>query len=267
MAKAKKTKKKAKRKKKLPPVDLARFQAQDVLKAIATRAEDPKKVPKPLATALKKGDAELKKSRKVTAFLPCAKILDNQEWNIFGDLPGEVYVVALAFDLTGEGAELERAGEVFKKVGKTASRPLIVSSSPVFNGIYDGDNLPLLGDGITLYGPKDPNGLLDIHVAIMEDDGGYRELGGIIEEAAQKLEIAEKVGKLAELASMAAPEVFAAKVAVELLFYTVVASLKYNHDDVIQDFHFSALAHQHYLAGRHPFEFHGARGEFEIHVS
>ena len=98
------------------------------------------------------------------------------------------------------------------------------------------------------------------------NDGGYRELGAVIESTCKQLDIAAKLKELATLASLSAPQVWIAKTAVDLLFHTVVAALKNNHDDVIQDFHFSALAHQDYRAGKHPFEYRGARGIFEVIV-
>jgi hypothetical protein len=144
--------------------------------------------------------------------------------------------------------------------------PLIISTTPLFNNIYDASSLPLLGQGITLYGPKDPKGLLELHVAIMEDDGGYRNVGKAIEESAKKLELPRIVDKALHAASLSHPAVFVARNTFKLLFHMVVTLLENNHDDIIQDFHFSSLVHQKYLAGVHPFDYRGARGYIEVDV-
>jgi hypothetical protein len=235
------------------------------MKALSRVENRPKIVPARVKEALSEADGAPSPG-PVTAFLPECRILDNQESGFFTDLAAEVYVVGLAMDLTGEGGTMEHAPEIFHNVSRTASAPLVVSSTPLFNNIYDEDRLPLLGNGVVLYGPRDPGGLLDIHVAIMENDGGYRELGALIEKAAEQVKFPAVLEGALQAASLAKPEIFIVKNTFKLLFHTLVMLLQNNHDDVIQDFHFSALKHQRYLPGIHPFDYRGAKGYMQVHV-
>ncbi|GEM_PF-2826795 len=246
-------------------IDLGDVSAEQVLKALSRAERSPASVPGRVREALEEGETE-PPGRNVSIYLPQCRILDNQESGFFSDLGAEVYVVSLALDLTGEGAEHEHAPEIFRNVSRTASGPLVVSSTPLFNHIYDGDRLPLLGNGVMVYGPRDPEGLLDIHVAVMEDDGGYRELGALIEKAASEVKLPDVLDGALKAASLAKPEVFLVKNTFQLLFHTLVTFLKNNHDDVIQDFHFSSLKHQRYLPGVHPFAYRGAEGYLQVHV-
>jgi hypothetical protein len=140
----------------------------------------------------------------------------------------------------------------------------------MFADIRDDTDLPLYGNGVTLYGPKDPAGLLEFHTYIMEDDGGYRRLGQVIEQRAEQIGLAEKVAALADLsaeaASLGAPEVFALQLAARLFFTSVVIALQENRDDVIQDFHFSALSVQDYLAGIYDVDGPGASIQYVVDV-
>ncbi|MHC4597797.1 MAG: hypothetical protein ACYS47_02215 [Planctomycetota bacterium] len=244
-------------------IDLSSVSAEKVMKALSRAESMPEAVPERVKAALEAGEARPPGDR-VTVLMPKCQVLDNQESGFFTDMGAEVYVVGLAMDLTGKGATMEHAPEIFRNVARTASAPLIVSSTPLFNNIYDDDHLPLLGNGVVLYGPRDPGGLLDIHVAVMENDGGYRELGALIEKAAKEVELPSILEGALQAATLAKPEVFLLKNTFQLLFHTLVTLLKNNHDDVIQDFHFSALKHQRYLPGVHPFEYRGSKGYIKI---
>jgi hypothetical protein len=233
------------------------------MKAMSRVERRPQAVPERVREALRKAD-QVPAPSEVTVLLPKCQILDNQESGFFSDMAAEIYVVSLAMDLTGRGAAVEHASAIFQNVSRAASAPLIVSSTSLFNNIYDGDPLPLLGNGIVLYGPRDPMGLLDIHVAVMENDGGFRELGRRIEEAAEQVRLPEVIEGALQAASLAQPEVFLLRNTFRLLFHALIALLKNNHDDVVQDFHFSSLRHQRYLPGIHPFAYRGAKGYIKV---
>ncbi|MDQ7780536.1 MAG: hypothetical protein RDV41_12645 [Planctomycetota bacterium] len=247
--------------------ELIDVDSSSILKAMARRDDPGSTMPKEVKDALAGAERRVRNKKFITTVsLPRVTILDNQESGFFSDSAASVYVVSLALDLTGQGAALEASSEIFERVARTASMPLIVSATPLFNNVYDNTSLPLLGKGITLYGPKDPKGLLELHVAIMEDDGGYRDLGKIVEEAAKKLDLPAIVEGAINVASLSNPAIFIARNTFKLLFHTVVTLLENNHDDIIQDFHFSSLVHQQYLQGVHPFDYRGARGFIEIDV-
>ncbi|MHC4780672.1 MAG: hypothetical protein ACYTFG_19045 [Planctomycetota bacterium] len=246
-------------------IDLTNVSADRVMKALSRLESMPRAVPSRVKEALTAGETGTS-GGPVTVLLPKCQILDNQESGFFTDMGAEVYVVGLAMDLTGEGATFEQAPEIFHNVSRTASAPLIVSSTPLFNNIYDHDHLPLLGNGIVLYGPRDPKGLLDVHMAVLENDGGYRELGQLIEKAARQVDLPAVLDGALSAASLAKPEIFLLRNTFQLLFHTLITLLKNNHDDVIQDLHFSALKHQRYLPGIHPFQYRGAKGYLKIDV-
>jgi len=272
-------------------LNLSNFSSHAVMKALARKdtsdwSEHPE-VAKEIITAIEQAESEITSHEySVTAFLPKVQIITNKEssWLGLTDARAEIYVVSLALDLSGEddnNATKDAGGattnvidlkgtsaQIFEGVTRTASKKLIVKSTPIFNNIKEKDYLPLLGDGITLYGPKNPKGFLEIHCAIMEDDKGYRKLGEIIEETSRKLginQLLENALKL-DILSLGSAEIFALKSGFNLLFSGVIEALKNNKDDIIQDFHFSALAHQNYQAGIHPFTYRNANGYLKIDV-
>lgn len=100
----------------------------------------------------------------------------------------EVYIISLASDLHGESNHrplvLGAMNETLKDVSptvKTAMRFFAVSVSNVFQRIRTDQPLSLSGDGIVLYPPADPEGMLALHFVIVESDRGTRRAGRILE--------------------------------------------------------------------------------------
>jgi hypothetical protein len=100
----------------------------------------------------------------------------------------EIYIVSLASDLHGESNHrplvLGATNETLKDISptiKTAMKFFAVSVSNVFERIRADQPLSLSGDGIVLYPPADPNGMLALHFAIVESDRGTRRAGKILE--------------------------------------------------------------------------------------
>ena len=226
------------------------------------KADDVGALTPEMEEVLAQGDEIAKTPRQVTLSLKSCRVHGNQEekWHSFSDAPAEVYVAALAVDLSGTARNLEGANDVFKNVKQHDSKSISVSVSPPFKNVWDGDELPLFGGGIQLYGPLDPKGLLDVHILIMEDDGGYRKLGKIIEDAAKKIDLGGITEAAASAAGLSEPRVAAAKKAVTALAEMVSVALGANDDDVIQTIHWSALAHQGYLPGPLPFNYSAREG-------
>lgn len=254
---------------------LARLPSIEIMKALSLMESDSASRIRPdVRTALVEATTALTApnvpAKKVTVYIPSCHVHDNAEDNILiAGTTGQVYVLTLGVDLSGagqdvNGVEPEKPSGLFSGIAQEASRYTLVSVTPVFHGIRDHSSLPLLGNGITLYGPKDPKGFLELHAVIMEDDGGYRHLGQVIEDASRSLKLPDLVKAAVDAASLSSPEAFALKNGIELLFHAVVAGLKNNRDDVIQDLHFSALEHQGYLAGVHAFDQPGARGVLTV---
>ncbi|MCB0723103.1 MAG: hypothetical protein KDC73_00255 [Ignavibacteriae bacterium] len=211
--------------------------------------------------------------KKVTVTIPNCFIKDNQETGVWPIIDGkaQVYVVCLSVDLAGDGQDInslfpDKKSSIFKNIARNMTDKINISVSPIFNNIEDNMDLPLLGNGLTLYGPKDPKGLLSLHVAIMDDDDGYRKLGEILEETAQKEKINDLIDKALEFTSLSNPATLLLKTGFDLFFSSVITSLKNNDDDVIQDFHFSSLSVQNYLNGIHTIDRNGAKATLNVYV-
>jgi hypothetical protein len=237
-----------------------------------------------IVAAINEAEARVaSRPHSVSVFLPKVQVINNMEssWLGLRDKRAKIYVVSLALDLSGEaqqdtardtgGAPPEAlvkgtAGEIFEGVSRTASAKLVVRSTPLFSNILDRDSLPLLGNGICLYTPKDPGGLLELHGVIMEDDKAFRDLGKYIEQAAAQFDMDNLIASLLRVPGLHLGDsrVLKLRGIFSALFSVVVELLTRNRDDVIQDFHFSALAHQSYLKGIHPFETRNAKGHLMV---
>jgi len=100
----------------------------------------------------------------------------------------EIYVISLASDLHGEsnhrpyvvGAKNETLTQISAGI-ESAMKFFAVAVSNVFERVRADQPLSLSGDGIVLYPPADPKGMLALHFAIVESDHGTRNAGKIIE--------------------------------------------------------------------------------------
>ena len=100
----------------------------------------------------------------------------------------EIYIISLASDLHGEsnhrpyvlGAKNETLTQLSPDI-KAAMKFFAVSVSNVFERVRADQPLSLSGDGIVLYPPADPNGMLALHLAVVESDHGTRQAGKILE--------------------------------------------------------------------------------------
>ena len=273
-------------------MNLQDYNAHDLIHALSLAQSEPSKgeLRKGLLTELERANQVVAETDfRVSVFLPQATIINNRESRkrIFKkriDASAEVYVVSLALDLSGIEGESLRVGnvtaekeaviglpkgvdkQIFSNITRTASKGFVVNSTPIFHDIYDRDSLPLLGNGIRLYGPRDPKGFLELHVAIMEDDNAYRNLGKFVEETAQAIGIQKLILEATQAVSISNPVVGLLSNAFGELFNSVLNRMKNNEDDVIQQLHFSSIAHQGYREGIIPFERSGASGHLEVVV-
>lgn len=209
----------------------------------------------------------------VSVYMPYCYIKDNQETGLWPFKSGDaqVYVVSLALDLSGSpsninGIDQSKKSPIGDIITRTTNMNFNISVTPLFNNVLDNEKLPLSGNGIMLYGPKDPIGLLELHVAIVEDDEGFRKLGNILEQEINKSQVIELIKNVTSLGTLANPQVIVLRNAFQLLFSSIVLSLQNNQDDIIQELHFSSLYHQEYLSGIHTLDGQGAKIEFVVDV-
>jgi len=100
----------------------------------------------------------------------------------------EIYVISLASDLHGKsnhrpqvvGASNQTLSRLTPGV-KSAMEFFAVAVSNVFPRISPKQPLSLTGDGIVLYPPTDPGGMIALHFVIVESDKGKRDVGGFLE--------------------------------------------------------------------------------------
>lgn len=267
------------------------FESDDLLLALRNLDTNGEDFDPAIRDALIEADESVKDtSYTVSAFLPSLRVFNDAEsrrrWlglRKRRDRPAQVYVVTLGLDLTGfednavRGHVETESGaavglpdgvseEIFESVSRTASSRFRIRSTPIFHNIRDGESLPLLGNGILLYGPTDPKGLLGLHVAVMEDDKAYRSLGRYVEETAKQMKIDELIEAAIAATSLGNPVVRVLSSAFKGFVSAVISRLKQNEDDVIQQLHFSSLAHQGYKQGVVPFERRNAEGHLLIDV-
>jgi len=102
-------------------------------------------------------------------------------------LDREIYVVSLASDLRGQSNHRPEAvgasNETLKSISpeiEAAMKFAVVAVSNIFHHIDKNQPVSLSGDGIVLYPPADPEGMLALHFAVVESDKGSRDIGQIL---------------------------------------------------------------------------------------
>lgn len=185
-----------------------------------------------LVTLIREADQAIDASGDLglTVSFEQVKILDAQaggfDWG-----RGEVYIATSILD--GSGAQPD-----FK--------------TQLFEGIHDGDSLPL-GDGGILVGLlKNPRWFVDLHMVIMESDSDIRALGQAIDTARKQSGLADLVSAAAALAAFDPTMITKVVTAVDAFLVVLGGILAANGDDHIATVHDFYLKHQAFGAGRHP---------------
>jgi hypothetical protein len=158
------------------------------------------------------------------------KILDAQaggfDWG-----RGEVYVITSILD--GSGLQPN-----FK--------------TQLFEGIHDGDTLPL-GEGGMLVGfIKNPRWFVDLHMVIMESDDDIRSIGQAIENARKQSGLTDLIKGIGAAAAFDPTMITKVVAGVDAFLVVLSGILSANGDDHIATVHDFYLKHQAFGAGRHP---------------
>jgi hypothetical protein len=113
-----------------------------------------------------------------------------------GERTKEIYVVSLASDTHGASNHRPLAVGSDNETLRTATSGIsaamevfVVAVSNVFTKIKPKQPLSLSGDGIVLYPPADPAGMLALYFAIVESDHGKRNTGKLLEGIFGKPEV------------------------------------------------------------------------------
>jgi len=169
----------------------------------------------------------------------------------------ELYVVSFASDLRGESNHRPPAvGAANKTLAsftpdiESAMKFFVMAASNIFHGI-DKDQPPQLGgDGIVIYPPADPQGMLALHISIVESDAGIRNQGKLLGEVFGKKEIKDVLGEISKFTSAAGPIPANLLTAAMAAITSVLPGiLEKNGDNVYLDYNFS---------GRSMGDYHGS---------
>jgi hypothetical protein len=158
------------------------------------------------------------------------KILDAQaggfDWG-----RGEIYVVTSMLDGSGRQPDFK---------------------TQLFEGIHDGDFLPLGSGGMLVGMLQNPRWFIDVHMMIMESDDDIRNIGTAIEKARKQSGLADAVQAIGGLAAFD-PTMISKVVTTVNVFLSILGGiLSENGDDHVATIHDFYLKHQAFGAGAHP---------------
>lgn len=147
------------------------------------------------------------KKDNIAITLSYMKLLKSSD--IFFDGYSEPYVLSLAID------------------AENAKNPTLYYQTIPFPKVKDGGSVSIMGDGLLLYGPKNPGAFVTLSALFMESDRDVRKMGGIINGI-----ISSQAAELGLKAAIAANPGSAIAIAIikELALY-VSGALAKNGDD------------------------------------
>lgn len=115
----------------------------------------------------------------------------------------EIYLVSIGTDLRGEsnhrplavGSDNETLGQLTPEI-QAAMKLAVIAVSNIFHNIDKKQALSLSGDGIVLYPPADPNGMLALHLAVVESDKKSRNVGKLLKGVFADKDVMKEIVKL-----------------------------------------------------------------------
>ena len=153
------------------------------------------------------------------------KVRRDHDWG-----SGEIYVISHVLDKTG----------------------LTEYKSPLFQGIKDGQFLPLGEGGMFAHYKKDPKYFIDIHGVVMESDSDIKDLGDRIQKAKEKANLDEIINMGKSLTAFDPTKMTMIMNGVNCFLDMLIYILQENKDDHVGTFHDFYLKEQQFGVGRHP---------------
>lgn len=201
-----------------------------------------------LTDAMAEADAEIEDNVGLTVSIKEMEVVRAKDW-LSLDGRGEIYVFTSILD--GSGAHPDF----------TTKR---------FDGIADGDRLPL-GEGGMLAGSlANPRWFVDLHVLVMESDSELKNLGTYIEKAREQSGLKDLLEKIGGLAAFDPTKVTQVAFVVDAFLGLLTAALAANGDDHVATIHDFYLKSQGFGVGRHPKEglqtFQGVKVAYEMNL-
>jgi len=171
-----------------------------------------------------------------------------------GESRKEIYVMSFAADLNSRVKKRQpavgAANETIDRLTPEGSEFFVLSVSNVFEGIKNRVPLSLSGDGVVLYPPRDPKGMLGLYFAVVESDRGTREVGALLGSIFKLPEVKSTLGAVAKytaamlMSAAVPPAVLTAAFGAVATALPVV--LKANKDDVLMCHSHSGVAFNSY---------------------
>jgi hypothetical protein len=112
-----------------------------------------------------------------------------------------IYILSLASDLSGNAKNDPNA---LKDLGLditdgniiNATKYVNLSVSPPFENVTPDQPLPIIGDGIILYPPADPQGALSVYFAIAQSKAARREFGALLGQVFSDPNVQDGISKI-----------------------------------------------------------------------
>ena len=172
-----------------------------------------------------KATTEMKKHPDIVLTLKEVKITKNHDWG-----SGEIYFLSYILDNKG----------------------VTEYKSPLFQGIKNGDTLPIGPGGILIHYKKNPGLFIDIHGIVMESDSNIRDLAKHIQEAKDMIKFDEITQMVTTLSAVDPTKITTIISGINAFLTTLVYILQKNKDDHVGTFHDFYMKQQAYGEGRHP---------------
>ena len=172
-----------------------------------------------------KATTEMKKHPDILFSLNEVKVIKDHDWG-----SGEIYLLSYVLDSNG----------------------VTEYRSPLFQGIGDGDYLPLGEGGMLAHYKKNPGLFIDLHGVVMESDSDIRDLGKRIQEAKESVKFDEITQIASTLSAVDPTKITTIINGVNLFLDALVMILQKNNDDHVGTFHDFYLKQQGFGVGRHP---------------
>lgn len=195
--------------------------------------------------------------RPVSLYLRKIELLDSFDWALFGSATNELYLCAIAWDLSGAPPRVFPPGQLESQAGKTYN-------------LEERQRVEFVGDGLQLWPSSKIVGALYVRLLIMESDQDLRDAGAhfaSVHRAVDNSALRRALAALTTGAAAAAPALAAVAVAADSLGAAIASILRDNGDDVVALFDGTYGAENVTASRSEPYRQTGAAIELAFTVS